>query len=153
MPLLDAQITAMGCVASVTIYLSAGRVQAITQAGQNLPNPFSGTGLIDPGASNTMICRSVVQALGLQPTGIGQMLTPSTGSTPHQCNQYDVSVWFPQMPTLVQSQPTAHPVHLTLPVAEGDFSKHGFQVLIARDILAHGVFIYNGLAARFTLAF
>jgi len=100
-----------------------------------------------------MIDQSVVQFLGLQPTGIVPTLTPSTGSNPHLCNQYDVSVWFPQAPTLTQAQPVPHPVHLTLPVSEADFSAQGFHVLIGRDILARGIFIYNGLAGRFTLAF
>jgi hypothetical protein len=99
-----------------------------------------------------MIDRSVVQLLGLQPTGQMNVLT-AAGSTPSVCNQYDVSVWFPQAPTLIQSQPAPHPVHLTLPVTESDFSQQGFHVLIGRDILARGVFIYNGLCGRFTLAF
>src|SRR5205823_1241843 len=105
------------------------------------------------GASNTMIDQSIVGLLNLQPTGQIPILTPSTGSTPHNCNQYDVSVWFPQAPTLVQAQPFPHPVHLTLPVTEADFSAQGFHVLIGRDILARGVLIYNGLYGRFTLAF
>jgi len=100
-----------------------------------------------------MIDVSVVQLLGLQPTGVIPILTASTGSTPHNCNQYDVSVWFPQAPTLIHSQPMPYPVHLTLPVTETDFSAQGFQVLIGRDVLSRGVFIYNGLGGRFTLAF
>jgi len=100
-----------------------------------------------------MIDRSVVHLLGLQPTGVIPILTPSTGVTPHNCNQYDVSVWFAQAPTLIQALPVPHPVHLTLPVTETDFSVQGFQVLIGRDILARGVFICNGLCGRFTLAF
>jgi hypothetical protein len=99
-----------------------------------------------------MIDLSVVQRLGLQPTGQTNVLT-AAGSTPTVCNQYDVSVWFPLAPTLIRAQPVPHPVHLTLRVTESDFSAQGFQVLIGRDILALGVFIYNGLCGRFTLAF
>jgi hypothetical protein len=153
MPLLDAEITPAGCIVSIAIHVSAGRYQALTQAGQTPPQAFRGVGLVDSGASNTMIDHSVVQALGLQPTGVVPTLTPSTGPTPHLCDQYDVSVWFPQAPTLIQAQPSPHPIQLTLPVSGADFSAFGFDVLIGRDILGHGVFIYNGLTGRFTLAF
>lgn len=153
MPLIDAQITPIGCLVSVAIQVSTGRFGALQKAGQPIPQPFFALGLVDPGASNTMIDKSAVQALGLQPTGSTPMLTPSTGAVPHQCNQYDVSVWFPQSPTLVQTQPTPYAVHLTLPVSEADFSAHGFQVLIGRDILARGLFVYNGRTGSFTLAF
>ena len=150
---LDAQITRAGCLGSVAIHVSTGRYHALVAAGLKVPPAFFGTGLIDPGASNTMIDQSVVRDLGLQPTGVVPTLTPSTGPTPHLCNQYDVSVWFTPGPTLVQAQPPPHPVHLTLPVSDADFSAAGFHVLIGRDILSRGIFIYNGLAGRFTLAF
>src|SRR2546427_12458580 len=111
MPLVDAQIAAGGCLVFVTVHVSPGRFAAMTAAGQAPPQPVNGTGLVDSGASNSMIDRSVVQLLGLQPTGQMNVLT-AAGSTPSVCNQYDVSVWFPQAPTLIQSQPAPHPVHL-----------------------------------------
>jgi hypothetical protein len=153
MPLVDAQIGPKGCFVSIIVHATPKRFAALMAAGQNNPAPFTGLGLVDPGASNTMIDRSVVAFLGLQSTGVGRLLTPTTGSTPHNCNQYDVSVWFPQAPTLVQAKPSAYPVHLTLPVSETDFSAQGFHVLIGRDILSHGVFIFNGLCGRFMLGF
>src|SRR5258708_10611510 len=144
MPLVDAQIAAGGCLVFVTVHVSTGRIIALTAAGQAQPFPVNGTGLVDSGASNSMIDVSVVQRLGLQPTGQTSVLT-AAGSTPSVCNQYDVSVWFPQAPTLIKAQPVPHPVHLTLPVTESDFSAQGFHVLIGRDILARRVFIYNVL--------
>jgi hypothetical protein len=157
MPLVDAPISPAGCFVDVAIHISEGRVAALTAAGKPLRKPFLGAGLVDPGASNSMIDVTIVKMLGLQPTGVISILTPSTGSTPYNCNQYDVSVWFPQAPTLIQQTlqqaATPHPVHLTLPVTDTDFSAQGFQVRIGRDVLARGVFIYNGLCGRFTLAF
>lgn len=153
MPLLDGQITMDGCIVDISINVSIGRFHALQQAGLNTPQAFFGRGLVDPGASNTMIDRTIVQQLGLQATGVVPTLTPSTGPIPHQCNQYDVSVWFPQAPTLVQAQTIPHPVYLILPVSEADFSASGFHVLIGRDILAHAIFVYNGRMGQFTLAF
>jgi hypothetical protein len=153
MPLIDLPIKPDGCLVDVAIHVGEGRYQALLQAGLMPPQRFQGIGLIDPGASNTVIDQSVVQFLGLQSIGVAPTFTSTTGSIPHLCRLYDISVWFPQAPTLVQSQPGAHPVHLTLPVSEADFSASGFHALIGRDILARGVFIYNGLAGRFTLAF
>jgi len=115
--------------------------------------PFAGIGLVDSGASTSAIDLTVVAALGLQPISAVYALTASTGPAPISVNEYDVSVWFPQPSSAVQSQPSIHPIHHTLPVTEADFSLQGFHVLIGRDILARSLFIYNGLSGRFTLAF
>ncbi len=48
-----------------------------------IPNPVAVKGLVDTGASCTVIDPTVVQRLGLTPTGSTMILTPSTGSTPH----------------------------------------------------------------------
>jgi hypothetical protein len=153
MPLVDATIVAQGCLVFVTVHVSNSRFHALQIAGAQPPSAFNGIGLVDTGASNTLIDKSIVPFLGLQPSGIVPVFSPTTGATPISINEYDVSVWFPQAPNLIQSQVTPHPVHLTLPVTEADFSGQGFHVLIGRDVLARGVLIYNGLSGRFTLAF
>lgn len=153
MPLIDAPIQPAGCLVDIALHVGESRYRLLKQAGLPLPARFQGIGLTDPGASSTVIDQSVVSLLGLQSIGVAPRFTSTTGAIPHLCNVYDVSVWFPQPPTLVQAQPGAHPIHLTLPVSEADFSVSGFHVLIGRDILARGVFIYNGLTGRFTLAF
>ena len=153
MPLIDALISPTGCLVDIAIHVNEKRYQSLKNSGQALPPRFQGTGLVDPGASNTVIDLAIVQFLGLPSIGVVPRFTSTTGVVPHLINLYEVSVWFPQPPTLVQTQPSAHPVHLTLPVSEADFSTAGFHVLIGRDILASGVFIYYGLAGRFTLAF
>jgi hypothetical protein len=153
MPLIDASITAAGCLVDIAIHIAESRYLSLKQAGIAPPPRFHGTGLVDPGASSTVIDFSIVQFLGLQSIGVVPSFTSTTGAIPHLTKRYAVSVWFPQPPTPVQAQPSAHPVHLNLPVIEADFSTAGFHVLIGRDILARAVFIYNGLAGRFTLAF
>jgi hypothetical protein len=40
-----------------------------------------------------------------------------------------------------------------LPVLGSDLKPHGFEVLIGRDLLRECLFIYDGTAGQFTLAF
>ncbi len=42
---------------------------------------------------------------------------------------------------------------LTLPVIEAHLAHQGFQVLIGRDVLAHGIMVFNGVQRSITLAF
>lgn len=66
------------------------------------------------------------------------MNTPSTGSTPHVANVYDVSIVIPG----------ATPPAFTLgniAIAEANlFNSQGFHALIGRDILESCVVHYNG---------
>ena len=87
----------------------------MSSQGLPIPSPVIVRGLIDTGASCTCIDPSVIQQLGIPPSGTAAMLTPSTGTTPHQCNQFDVALLliFP-----VPSSPPAHPLGFIIPVLE-----------------------------------
>lgn len=153
MPSIDLPLTPSGPIIPVCIHLSIQRILAMQQAGLSFGNPFLGNGLIDSGASCTVIDSHIVPILGLQPTGTTQIHTPSTGNTLHQCNCYDVSVWFSQIPAPAQPSIQVHPVHLTLPVIESDLSAQSIDVLIGRDILDQCHFTYDGKNKRFSLVY
>ena len=77
------------------------------------------------------------------------MNTPSTGTQPHQANQYDVSIVIP-------GATTSHLpfVMHTLPVVEAQLlTALGFHALIGRDVLASCLLVYDGATGQFTLAF
>lgn len=129
----------------VLVGVSAARAVALQQVSQPIPQPAQIRGLIDTGASGTCIDPAALKGLGLTPTGTMPMLTPSTGPTPHLCNQYDVSL------TLLH--PSLQLNLDTVAVSESHLSAQGIQALIGRDILARCLLVYDGQAGVFALAF
>ena len=91
----------------------------------------------------------MLQTLGLTPTGVVTVNTPSTGSQPHNADQYDVSLIVPG------SGPTQAPLVVNnLPVICAELVlQQGFHALVGRDILAQCLLEYNGATGLFTLAY
>lgn len=145
------QVGANGPVLDAFIGVSGPRLAALTAASQPVPSPVPIRALVDTGASCTCIDPSVLQSLGLQPTGTVSVNTPSTGATPHTADQYDVGLVIPPG----NIPPGAQPLHFpTIPVVAAELlAGQGFHALIGRDILDQCVLIYNGGIGAFTLAF
>lgn len=150
MPHFTLQLSKQGPLLSAYIGVSQARGAALTAAGQPIPNPIPIQALVDTGASGSCVDPSVlVGALGLTPTGVVSVNTPSTGTQPHTAQQFDVSI----------AVPGALPTHQalifhTVPVIASQLvAAQGFQALIGRDILAHCLLNYNGLTGLFTLAY
>jgi predicted aspartyl protease len=112
----------------------------------SVPSPILANGRIDTGASCTCVDSEIIRQLGIQPTGVVEIVTPSTGNLPHQCNQYDLAIGVPL---------GGNNFHIieSLPVIEASFSHQGHQALIGRDILSQGLLIYNGTENTLTIAF
>jgi hypothetical protein len=152
MPIIALPIDPDGAFVQICIHLSAPKIQALQQANQPLPPPVVAKGLIDTGAACTAIDLTIVQQLGLAPTGMVPIVTPSTGASPHLANQYDVSVAFAQSPGL-GLLPVVHPIHFVLPVIEVDLSAQGFEALIGRDVLERCLLVYHGATKQFSLSY
>lgn len=73
------------------------------------------------------------------------MITPSTGSQPHPCNQYDVS--------LVLLHPQLQLTFNSVPALESDLAHQGFHALIGREVLRRCLLVYDGQSGIFSLAF
>jgi predicted aspartyl protease len=132
----------------IQLYIGASnpRREALQQAGQQIPQPVLVHGLVDTGASATAVDPNVILSLGLQPTGSMPILTPSTGSTPHQVNTFDVGIIIPLNGLMTFSINAFQ-------VFESSLSVQGIQALIGRDLLANCLFVYDGRSNIFTLAF
>ncbi|HEX4795519.1 MAG TPA: hypothetical protein VH370_17135 [Humisphaera sp.] len=129
----------------VLLGVSGARAAALQAAAQPIPPAVQIRGLIDTGASGTCIDPASLKSLGLSPTGVVPILTPSTGNLPHFCNQFDVSL------TLLHAD---HRLHFdTVAVMESNLAAQGIHALIGRDILGKCLFVYDGQAGTFTLAF
>lgn len=136
MPHFTILVEPRGAIAQVVVSVTGARRKALEASGVPVPAPVVASLLIDTGASMTCLCTSVITKLSLQPTGTINILTPSTGTTSHQCATYDVDVMMPAMAGIK---------HLAaIPVVESDFSTQGHQGLIGRDILKDFRMTYSG---------
>ncbi len=145
LPHITCQLSAGGPIIDLLIGISAPRVEALHRAGRQVPALIPVRGLIDTGASATCVDPTVVKPLGIQPTGQTTILTPSTGSAPHACDQYDVSLHL--------IHPSMRRIFGTLPVILSDLSFHNIEVLIGRDVLGICLLVYDGQARTVSLAF
>ncbi len=111
------------------------------------PMPCVSEDWLDTGATMTGVDPSVVQQLGLVSTGITQIHTPTTGGCPHDCPQYDISLW------VAPGEQSMHNVKHTIPVIAIQLSYQGIDALIGRDVLDECVLFYNGPNRMLTLTF
>jgi predicted aspartyl protease len=147
MSILTMSIGPIGPLVEIGLMVSKPRAEALTANGVRVPDMVIAHGLIDTGATCTCIDPSIVQKLGLSPTGTTQVYTPSSGTLGHNCDLYDVALG------IVMGASQAHVVSITMPVLEAELAHQGFEALIGRDVLARGSLFYNGQAGSFTLSF
>ena len=96
--------------------------------------------MIDTGATGTVIKTGLAEQLKLNPIGSILMNTPTSES--FFCFQYNVQLIFPSNVNID-----------SVIVTEAPLQGQHIQCLIGRDVLCHGVFIYNGYDNSFTLSF
>jgi hypothetical protein len=146
MPTVIVPITHEGAVIEVLIAVSAPRAVLLAANQQQTPQPISARLLIDTGASNTNVQDGLLAPLGLTPTGSIPTFTPTTGNVPVNCDQYDVTIIFPNaIPFGWQFQ--------TVPVIECKPLTGSIQGLLGRDILNRCVLTYNPFSPVVTLSF
>ena len=123
----------------------AARLQA---EGTPIPSPAIGLALIDTRPTRSAVDDAVIQALGVQPSGV---VNVGTAAGFQRQYLYSAKFSFPgaNLPTLEFAQLTG--VHLA-----GHLVPHlnrPLIVLIGRDILSRFVMIYHGPSASITLAY
>jgi len=147
MPHFTLPILPAGPVMDAWVGVSEARRVTLVSLNQPVPNPVQIRALVDTGASSSCVDPSVMTTLALTPRGQVQMSTPSTGTTPHTADQYDVSIFIPcgTNPPLVRRTVGVACVELV--------ASQGFHALIGRDILRSCLLTYNGATGFFTLAY
>jgi len=125
----------------VEVRLAVGSVieEVLRKDDQLVPTPILVNAMIDTGATGTVVREDIPAQLGLDPTGVTSINTPS--STDVECYEYLVRLLFPNR-VLVETTVIGAPLK----------GQH-IQSLIGRDVLRHGVFIYIGYTNTFTLSF
>jgi hypothetical protein len=140
-----------GPVVNAYVGVSLARFAALTAEGQDPPPPILIRALIDTGASCTCVEPSVLETLKLTPKGQVPTYTPSTGASPQQCDQYDISLFIPG--ATAGTTPFNGPNLLVIAATRDSLHPQGIQGLIGRDVLEHCLLQYNGTTASFTLAY
>jgi hypothetical protein len=145
-PHFTLQLSQQGPLLTAYIGVSQARHAALTAAGMPVPHGIQIQALIDTGASGSCVDPAILQALGLTPTGVTTICTPSSQAYPAQ--QYDVGIAVPgatatHIPFLAPNVPV---------IAAQLSAPQGFQALFGRDLLADCLFLYNGPIGYFTLA-
>jgi hypothetical protein len=129
----------------VYVGVSNERRTALAAAKATVPPYVRLRMIVDTGATATVVDEAAIKPLGLSPTGLTPIHTPSTGGTPATCATYDISLALYHV-----TQPL---ILGTIPVIASDFSSQGIHGLIGCDVLRRCLFVYDGVAGSFTLAF
>ncbi|HTW81349.1 MAG TPA: aspartyl protease family protein [Terracidiphilus sp.] len=147
MPHFTKQFTNGAPIITAVLKVTQARADALTAANQPIPPMQRMTALVDSGASCTCVDPTIIQALGLSPTGSTLMFTPSTGAQGHTTDQFDASL---QIYCTMEQAPLEIPV---IGVVASELRVQGIDALIGRDVLKFCLFDYNGASGFFTLAF
>lgn len=128
-----------GPLVEVDIAVGSHAEAAMQDAGQDVPAPVGVHGLIDTGASSSVVREGIPGALDLHPVGVTRINTPSSTDVP--CSEYLVRFVFP------------NDVIFETTAIEAPLQGQRIECLIGRDVLARAVLIYNGYTELFTLSF
>src|SRR5256885_8608995 len=114
MPHITTDISPHGPLISILVGVSSAHANFLRSRQLQVPIPVGLQALIDTGASVTCLDSAAVSPLRLRVTGNVPITTPSTGSSPHICDECDVSIVL------------AHPDHnvelATVPIITTDLS-------------------------------
>ncbi|MBV8543611.1 MAG: retroviral-like aspartic protease family protein [Acidobacteria bacterium] len=133
-------LVAQGPCVQIIFGLAASLATQIIQQGHPVPNPVSGMGLIDTGASTTCIDNSTAQAMGLPVVDVVKMMSASHAAT--DANVYPI-----------QLQLIGTPIRVEITRALGaELKGQGIIALIGRDFLANCTLFYNGVTGGLTLS-
>jgi len=146
------RLVQFGAVTEVEVHVPEIVAEALVALDLPVPAPVTGLAVIDTGAVATVVDQSVFSRLGLRPVGTTR-LSSAAGTTRRE--SYPAHLVFPAMSSLTLDLPDATSVDLRdqvvpLGPAGGD---RQVIVLAGRDLLAAGVFVWNGIQGTWTFAF
>lgn len=129
-----------GPIVQVTIGVEQNMAQQLVAQGAQLPQPVSGTALIDTGATTTCIDEEVARQLNLPAVDV-----ISIASASHADSRQNV------YPALIEVVGMAIKFNALRAIGV-PLANQGIHVLIGRDLLQHCTLFYNGMIGSFTLS-
>lgn len=143
MPRIQGRIDPDGLIIHVTLMLSEADDSDRQARGLPVPQPFYTLGLIDTGATQTVIHPQVTQVLGLIPHSFTRLTVP--GTTAFNAATYDIRLAWGHDPLL---QPGFELQVLSIAPASPMV-----LMVIGRDALKDGALFYDGENRAFSLWF
>lgn len=131
-----------GPVLPVEIAIPTDLATALQASQTPIPPPHVGFALIDTGASITSVDEQMLIGLGMNPTSVATISTPSA-----------VNVQQPVYACILSFPGTPLPPIPFNEVVASSLTALGCSALIGRDILAFCQLVYNGPEGFWTLAF
>lgn len=138
-------LIATGPLLSVEISLPAALAEFITKQKKTIPAPKTGFALIDTGATKSGVDIDVIRELKVSPVGI---TTTLTAGGPKEVYLYPAHFRFPGEGLEIEFSSV-----LGVNLKEQQVNKQPIIALLGRDILSRFIFVYNGPAGMFTVAF
>lgn len=130
-----------GPVLEVEILLSKDYENTYKQANKPIPAPVKVNALVDTGASGCVIRKDIPEKLGVRPIGTARVSTSATIG-------HEAYVYWLRLIIRTESETITYTGQFTaLPL-----ERQNISVLIGRDFLRHGIFVYTGTANQFTLS-
>jgi hypothetical protein len=148
MPVIKDSITNDGPLVKVAIGWSFARARQLRLALSPVPSPLEVLALLDTGAEVTCVDTSLVQQLSL-PVG-----SPGFSNAP-ALQGLGISLFYHVSLTILHpsGQRQNHLLVRDLSALELQLGLLGYQVVIGRDVLSRGLFLYNGKNQRFSLKY
>jgi len=128
-----------GPILEISIAIPRDLFNVLKQNNQPISKPIKAIALIDTGATSSVVNPDIIKNLNISPTGRTRINTPS--DTDVECNQYKLAFVFPNGVIMESSD-----------VIEAPLQGQPIQCLLGRDILRHGVLIYNGYVQQITFS-
>jgi len=128
-----------GPIIEIQIAISRDLANVLKANNTPIPDPLKAIAMIDTGATASVVNPDVIRNLGVSPTGRTKITTPSDCGV--DCNQYNLAFVLPGGVTIESSD-----------VIEAPLVGQPIQCLLGRDILRHGVLIYNGYVQQITFS-
>ena len=134
-------LTIQGPLIHVAISVPPSLEKYLAENNQPIPNPITGIGLIDTGASITCVDQEVITKLDVPAVGYTDVFTPSGGE---RQNTHPAKIAFPG---------TNLPEINFNAVLASKLKAQKIIALLGRDVLRHFMLVYNGTLGIFTVAF
>lgn len=128
-----------GPILEVHFLISSELEKKYRKENKTIPEPIIIKALIDTGASACVIKKEIPEKLGLKPTGIIKICTPSCKD--HECYQYFMRMVIP-----------THGLIYEGPFISAPLEGQDVNCLMGRDSLKTGILIYIGYMNQFTLS-
>lgn len=126
-----------GPILEIQIGMPRDLINVLKETGQPVPNPIKAIALIDTGATSSVVNPTIIQGLKVAPIGRVRINTPSDANV--ECDMYKLALILPDGVAIESSD-----------VIEAPLVGQPIQCLLGRDILRHGVLIYNGYMQQIT---